>query len=545
MLKSQNDKIQALINALMENSIDFKVNIEYLSNKIDNYDHTNASASKQLIKDCHSGLDNLSSLLVGGNDNDNDILEKAIEKAKLDNTQLDFTSGLNEDDIKELHNSITKLVNDKIDNLALKGGEFEEDAKIIKEVLNETTKYGMHRSLDNLLNNYKFTTLGKQSVSMQHQAPQQQLYEIKSFKLKFIDKNINKKIELTTDYEKMVQAKIDKIEEIQNTLTASAQSKYSELDNANIKLTNIQKIHQENLDEISRNGSKVEGNLKKLDKMNIFKKIFSEEAKVLKQEIKEAKYKIKEMNNQLPSSQNEVNKAKEHQQNCANAFNDISSEQEKNKELLTNYKKLTETTKTILENSQKMKELVPKIDAYNTDIQNLTNAILEKQKELSRLPENSPERINLGNEISQIIDDKTGKIMELDKLEKSYDELNENVISGNKDIESAQKGIDNIYKTSKDMSSALQKSNVMVETGAKILNQAINFFDKLVNVSLNIGLAFIGLGNNTPTSITLLNPVKNVVARNNEITNNSKNNREEDKNIKQTNKKSQGIDLSI
>lgn len=539
MLKSSNAKVQALINALMEDDDkQFKGVIDSISKQIDGFENNHKEASKKLLNDLDSKLSSITGLLVSGGEY-NTTLEDALKKAQMNNPGIDFSNGINEEDLKDFHNSITEMINGKLDEMSLKSEDLKKEAKYVKDLLNSNlSKYNMDKKLDSLLTNYKFTTLGQQSISTQPP------YEIKSSKLNQINKNIDKKIKLCEDYDTMLEQKIQKIENLQTILSANASSKSAELDNANKKLDNIKKIHQANLDEISRNGKNIESNLKKLDKMNFFKKMFSQDAKVLKQEIKEAKSNIKEFKNQLPKSQKELEKATEYKNDCDLAHSDVYVENVRNQDLINNYQRIKEKTKTIVENSIKMKNLIPQIDAYNNDIQTLTNLILEKQKELRQLPDNSPEKLKLGNEISQIIDDKTGKIQELEALEKSYDDLNENVISGNKDIEEAQKSIDNIYKTSKDMSSALHKSNVMVEQGAKILNHAINFFDKLVNVSLNIGLSIIGLGNNAP-SIKLLNPIQKVIDRNNAIITNSKENRDTDKQIQKTNQKIKGIDLSI
>lgn len=550
MLKSSNKKAQAVLSALMETNDDFKGGINSIVLKIDNfiYDENESRPTHQLTKDINSATEYaVRAITIGGGDSGfdpNTELETAFNKAQLENPNIDFTGGLKEVDLKDFNNAIKDMIKDKINQMSLKGDEYKIAAEELNQALNDTTKWSLDKNLDKLLDRFQHSSLGLLQANdkswtqatinaQQNTLVQAQPYEIQSPKLKRVEQNVSKKIDLSLEYDELLKQKIDKIDEVNKDLDQSVQDAQSKLNMAEQEVENVSKIHQGNLDEIQRNSKTISKNEQKLDKMGFFKKIFSQEAKELRQEIKEAKTNIKEVNKILPTSKKDIENAQSFKGECENARNVAESKQDKNKELKANYENMLESSEKIRENSEKMLVLLPQIDSLNEDIKNLTAEILQKQKELRLLPSKSQERIDMEEEISKIMDEKSGKLKDVTELEDSYDNLNEEVVGGNESIEQAKKNIDNIYKTSKDMSSALKSSGVMVETGKNVLEKAKNIFVKAfeLTVVLGVGIDVGGLFNNPQKAKQEMEQ--------------SKQTRSLDKQIEKSRKQQSGLDVSI
>lgn len=316
---------------------------------------------------------------------------------------------------------------------------------------------------------------------------------------------LEKKEEATKEYEDAANKKVNELKLKTKDLDKDLTEKTEALNEVNKQMDSV----KSDMTFLKNTNSALEkeniSHQKSLAEMNVFKRLFSQEARDYKKSIKENQELMKENIKNYNGSEKKLGVLKEVHKDKNKSLELSKKNQENNKELLKNYEKLQQENSKIQKNTEIMKNLIPEIDSYNSKIKELTKELSDyinsKNKNLKSDPVQEAAILKLKEELN-------GFKNEYKQLTNKYEEMENEIKSATNSIKLATKNIDNVYISTKEMIKARDTSNKVTEKTKEVLAQAKGLCLNLIGMAVSIALPTLGnvikdIGENTKNKAEL------------------------------------------
>lgn len=316
---------------------------------------------------------------------------------------------------------------------------------------------------------------------------------------------LEKKEEATKEYEDAANKKVNELKLKTKELDKDLTEKTEALNEVNKQMDSV----KSDMTFLKNNNIALEkeniSHQKSLADMNVFKRLFSQEARDYKKSIKENQEQMKENIKNYNGSEKKLGVLKEVHKDKNKSLELSKKNQENNKKLIENYEQVKKMNKEISENTIEMKKLIPQIDSYNAKVKELTKVLSEhinaKNKTLNVTPEQEEKIEKLKEELQGFKD-------EHNKLKTEYEKMESEIKSATNSIKLATKSIDNIYISTKEMIKARDTSNKVTEKTKEVLAQAKGLCLNLIGMAVSIALPTLGnvikdIGENTKNKAEL------------------------------------------